>query len=87
MAAKKNKTITLNMKTDRKNNGQMSVTREELVELRTMRRTPGIVRKDILKAFPQLDARAYKVLTIERINHMLRNQPFENTIWVAYNKR
>lgn len=87
MATKKNKVITLNLRADRANNGQMSLTREDLVQLRTMRRTKGVERRDILKEFPQLDAKAYAVLTIKKINHMLQHQPFENTIWVAYNKK
>lgn len=88
MATRKtNKPIVLKLKADRINNGQMALTREDLIRLRELRQTKGVERREILREFTQLDEKAYKVLTIKKINQMLRNQPFENTIWVAYNKR
>lgn len=88
MATRKtNKPIVLKLKADRINNGQMALTREDLIRLRELRQTKGVERREILREFTQLDEKAYKVLTIKKINQMLRSQPFANTIWVAYNKR
>lgn len=87
MAAKKNKTIILNLKQDRVNTGSMSMTPDDLRELKVLRQTKGIERREILRQFPQLDEKAYAVLTIKKIDHMLRHQPYENTIWVAFNRK
>lgn len=74
---------------DRKNTGKTdALTRDDLLTLINCRRDPNITRDDVTKEIlPHLTIDAYRVLTIKKINKLLREQEFPETIWVAYKRK